>query len=179
MMNRKRLFHGITYVIFAVFIAWSFATGQDEGQAVWGNFTKFALTMLKLLPPAFVLIGLFDVWVSREMIENNFGRASGPMKYVWSVLLAATTVGGTFVAFPVAHALHGKGARFSAVLAYVSAASLVMVPMTIIEASILGIKFSLVRLAISIPLVVLSSSLMGRYLEHRGYQLPHEGDKQG
>ena len=128
--------------------------------------------MLKILPPAFVLIGLFDVGVSRETVERNFGQAAGPMKYVWSILLAATTVGGTFVAFPVAHALHGKGARFSAILAYMSSASLVMVPMTVIEASILGIRFSLVRLLISVPLVILTSSIMGRYLERRDYSLP-------
>ncbi len=176
MITGKRLFHLLTYLLFAAFIGWSFVTGQDQGQAVWDNFAKFALTMLKLLPPAFLLIGLFDVWVSREMVEKNFGQAGGFMKYVWSILLAATTVGGTFVAFPVAHALHAKGARYSAVLAYVSSASLVMVPMTIIEASILGIRFSMVRLVVSVPLVIISSSIMGRYLERRGYQLPGGGD---
>ncbi len=175
-MKRQQIFHILTYVFFIVFVGWSFATGQEHGQAVWGNFTQFAMTMLKLLPPAFLLIGLFDVWVSRDMVEKNFGKAGGPMKYLWSILLAATTVGGTFVAFPVAHALHAKGARYSAILAYVSAASLVMVPMTIIEASILGIKFSMVRLAVSLPLVIISSSLLGRYLERRGYELPAGGD---
>ncbi len=171
-MKRSRLFHILTYVAFAAFIGWSFVTGREQGVAVWRNFTTFAVTMLKLLPPAFVLIGLFEVWVSRETVERNFGHASGPLKYFWAVLLAATTVGGTFVAFPVAHALHGKGAKFSAVLAYVSCASLVMVPMTIIEASILGPKFSIVRLLVSVPLVILSSSLLGRYLDRRGYLLP-------
>lgn len=176
-MNKKRVFHLATYFVFAAFIVWSFMTGQDQGKAVWGNFSKFALTMLKILPPAFILIGLFDVWVSRETVQRNFGHASGPMKFVWSILLAATTVGGTFVAFPVAHALHEKGARFSAILAYMSSASLVMVPMTIIEASILGPRFSLVRLLISVPLVILTSSIMGRYLERRGYTFPVQGDE--
>ncbi len=176
-MKKKRLFHLGTYAAFAVFIGWSFLTGQDQGRAVWDNFSKFALTMLKILPPAFVLIGLFDVWVSRETVEQKFGHAGGPMKYFWSILLAATTVGGTFVAFPVAHALHNKGARFSSILTYMSAASLVMVPMTIIEASILGIRFSLVRLLVSVPLVILTSSMMGRYLQRRGYTLPVQGDE--
>jgi len=176
-MNKKRFLHLITYLGFAGFIIWSFMTGQDQGMAVWENFSRFALTMLKILPPAFILIGLFDVWVSRETVQRNFGHASGPMKYVWSILLAATTVGGTFVAFPVAHALHEKGARFSSILAYMSSASLVMVPMTIIEASILGVRFSLIRLLISVPLVILTSSIMGSYLQRRGYKLPAQGDE--
>lgn len=174
---KKRLFHLGTYAAFVLFIGWSFLTGQDQGLAVWDNFSKFAISMLKIIPPAFILIGLFDVWISRETVQRNFGHASGPMKYIWSILLAATTVGGTFVAFPVAHALHGKGARFSSILAYMSAASLVMVPMTIIEASILGIRFSLVRLLISVPLVILTSNIMGKYLERRGYTLPAQGDE--
>ncbi len=33
--------------------------------------------------------------------------------YLWSILLAATTVGGTYVAIPVANALYHKGARYS------------------------------------------------------------------
>ncbi len=171
-MIPRKIFPLLTYIGFAVFIVWSFATGQNQGMAVWGNFTKFAITMLKLLPPAFVLIGLFDVWVSRETVEKNFGRAGGGRKYLWSILLAATTVGGTFVAFPVAHALREKGAKYSAVLAYISSASLVMVPMTIIEASILGWRFSVVRLLVSVPLVLLTSGLLGRYLERINYQLP-------
>lgn len=171
-MKRSHLFHGLTYLAFALFIGWSFLTGTDRGLAVWHNFAGFAGTMLKLLPPAFVLIGLFDVWVSPATIERNFGQASGPRKYFWSILLAATTVGGTFVALPAAHALHSKGARYSAILTYVSSASLVRVPMTVIEASILGLKFSLVRLSISVPLVILSSAILGSYLDRRGYILP-------
>lgn len=171
-MKRRHWFHGLTYLAFVLYIGWSFLNGTDQGLAVWHNFAGFAGMMLKLLPPAFVLIGLFDVWVSPDTIERNFGQASGAKKYFWSILLAATTVGGTFVALPVAHALRGKGARYSAILTYVGSASLVRVPMTIIEASILGIKFSLVRLAVSVPLVILSSALLGNYLDRRGYTLP-------
>lgn len=106
------------------------------------------------------------------MIEKNFGHVSGFKKYVWSILLAATTVGGTFVAFPVAHSLHQKGAKYSAIFAYVSAASLVMIPMTIMEASILGLKFTIIRLGVSLPLVIISSKLLGDYLEKIKYELP-------
>jgi len=128
--------------------------------------------MIIILPPAFVLIGLFDVWVKRETIEKNFGHVSGIKKYFWSVLLAATTVGGTFVAFPVANALYHKGANYNSIFAYVTSASLVMIPMTIMEASILGIKFSIIRLGVSIPLVIISAKLLGNYFNSIDYKLP-------
>ncbi|ETR67135.1 MAG: hypothetical protein OMM_11917 [Candidatus Magnetoglobus multicellularis str. Araruama] len=68
----------------------------------------FSKTMLTILPVAFVLIGLFDVWVPKEVIESHMGMGSGIKGYLWAILLAGLTVGGIYVAFPVAHALHKK-----------------------------------------------------------------------
>ncbi len=162
------------FAVFLVFIGGSLTMGFDLGIRVGDNFWIFAWDMLRILPPAFLLIGLFDVWASRKMIEKNFGNVSGIKKYIWSVLLAATTVGGTFVAFPVANALYHKGAGYSAIFTYVTAASLVMIPMSIMEASILGIKFTLIRLGVSLPIVIISSMLLGAYFKRRNYILPEQ-----
>ena len=58
------------------------------------------------------------------------------------------------------------------VLAYLGGSAVCRVPMTIFEASFLGIKFSLIRLGVSIPLVILTSMWLGSYLERTGYRLP-------
>ncbi|TVR72729.1 MAG: hypothetical protein EA427_02940 [Spirochaetaceae bacterium] len=136
------------------------------------NFYLFARDMVLILPPAFILIGLFDVWAKRETIEKHFGASADARGYVWSILLAATTVGGTFVAFPVANALYHKGARLSMIMTYVTAASLVMIPMSIIEASVLGVRFTAVRILVSLPLVIGGSLLIEKLLVRRGYRLP-------
>lgn len=162
----------IAFSLFLGFIGVSLAAQFDLGVRIGENFWLFAWDMLRILPPAFLLIGLFDVWASREMIEKNFGNVSGFKKYIWGILLAATTVGGTFVAFPVANALYHKGADYSAIFTYVTAASLVMIPMSIMEASILGIRFTLIRLGVSLPLVIFSSMLLGAYFKGRHYVLP-------
>ncbi|MDZ7671240.1 MAG: permease [Halanaerobiales bacterium] len=94
-------------------------------------------------------------------------RHSGFKKYIYSILLAATTVGGTFVAFPVANSLYHKGAGYSSIFTYITAASLVMIPMSIMEASILGLKFTFIRIGVSLPLVVISSVLLERYFKNR------------
>jgi len=143
------------------------------------NFYLFAKDMLLILPPAFVLIGLFDVWAKREMIEKHFGETSGGQGYLWAILLAATTVGGVFVAFPVANALYHKGARYSMVMTYLTAASLVMIPMSIMEASILGVKFTVIRLLVSLPLVIVFSIAVEKVLNRRQYQLPDQGSRGG
>jgi len=159
---------------FTAFIAFSFALDYQIGQDMANNFLIFAEDMVKILPPAFILIGLFEVWVKRETVEANFGQASGFARYIWSVLLAATTVGGTFVAFPVGNSLYQKGAGYNSIFAYVTFASLVMIPMSIIEASILGLEFTLLRIGLSIPLVVTGAHLLGQYFSAINYQLPED-----
>jgi Predicted permease. len=91
---------------------------------------------------------------------------------VYSILLASTTVGGTFVAFPLANSLYHKGAKFSSIFTYVTAASLFMIPMTIMEAGMLGIQFTLIRLLSSIPFIIIGSLLLERYFEKIKYKLP-------
>ena len=89
-------------------------------------------------------------------------------------VLAGTTVGGLYVAFTVAAALYHKGARLAVIFSYVGAAAIVRIPMTIFEASFMGLKFSLIRLLISLPLVVMSAEVLGLYLEKRHFRLTED-----
>jgi len=125
--------------------------------------------MLKVLPCAFILIGLFEVWVKRETVEKHLGEKSGFRGYLLGILLASTTVGGLYVAFPVAYSLYSKGAKLGVIFTYIGASAVCRVPMTIFEASFLGVKFSAIRLLVSIPLVVITSMLLGSYLKKRNY----------
>jgi len=114
---------------------------------------------------------LFEVWVKKEKVEKHLGRESGFIAYIWVILLAGTTVGGLYVAFPVAYSLYHKGAKLSVVFTYVGAAAICRIPIVIFEASFMGIKFSLIRLFVSIPLVIVSSIWLGNYLGKRNYQI--------
>ncbi|MFW6274101.1 MAG: permease [Halanaerobium sp.] len=175
MAKKNKNSNKLNYIIFAIFVAFivgSYFLNFDLGERIGSNFMIFARDMISILPPAFILIGLFDVWVSRENIENNFGHTSGFKKYIYAILLAATTVGGTFVAFPVANTLYHKGANYSSIFTYVTAASLVMIPMSIMEASILGIKFTTIRIGVSLPLVIISSIILGNFFSKIDYKIP-------
>ncbi len=156
---------------YFVFLVVSFMTGFRPGKEIGHNFLAFTLEMLKILPCAFVLIGLFEVWVKRESVERHLGKGSGALGYLWVILLAGTTVGGLYLAFPVAYSLFKKGASLSYIFTYIGSAAVCRIPMTIFEASFLGLEFSLVRLAVSIPLVVFSSILLGNYLEKRNFEI--------
>jgi len=152
---------------YAIFIALSWIFGFGPGRDISHNFASFSLDMLKVLPCAFILIGLFEIWVKRETVEKHFGEKSGVKGYLWGILLASTTVGGLYVAFPVAYSLYSKGAKLSVIFTYIGAAAICRVPMTIFEASFLGIKFTAIRLLVAIPLVVITSMFLGNYMRKR------------
>lgn len=156
---------------FGVFVAGAFAFGLPAGERMGEAFATVLLQMLSLLPCAFILIALFDVWVSRETVERHFGKGSGAGGYLWGILLAGMTVGGLYLAFPVAYSLFRKGAKLSVIFAYVSFAGICRIPMTMFEASFMGGFYTAVRLAVSIPLVIIASHFMGRILERRGYAI--------
>jgi uncharacterized membrane protein YraQ (UPF0718 family) len=158
--------------LFAVFVLVSLLAGFEPGREIGRNFASFLLQMLRVLPCVFVLIGLFEVWVKSETVERHLGHGSGFRSYVWAVLLAGGTVGGLHVGLPVAHALYVKRARLGVVLAFLSSAGICRIPMTLFEASILGWKFTAVRFAVSLPLVLLTSAAIGRWFERSGYTLP-------
>jgi uncharacterized membrane protein YraQ (UPF0718 family) len=75
------------------------------------------------------------------------------------------------VAFPIAYSLYNKGAKLSIVFTYIGAAAICRVPMTLYEASFMGVKFTMIRLLISLPLVIITSILLGDYLTKRNYKM--------
>jgi uncharacterized membrane protein YraQ (UPF0718 family) len=158
--------------LFALYVVASLAGGFGPGIEMGREFLRFSLEMLKVLPCVFVVIGLFEVWVKTETVEAHLGHGAGPRSYIWAVLLAGGTVGGLHVALPVANALALKRARLGVVLAFLSAAGICRIPMTLFEASFLGWKFTAVRFAVSLPLVLLTSAATGRWLDRSQYSLP-------
>ena len=158
-----------SYFVF-LFVAW--LTGFNPGQEIGRNFLSFAIDMLKILPGAFILIGLFEVWVKRETIERHLGEESGFRGYLWAILLSSTTIGGLYLALPLAYALYSKGAKLSVIFTYLGAAAICRIPMAIFEASFLGIKFTAIRWLVSLPLVIITSILLGNYLTRKGYKAP-------
>lgn len=170
-MKRGRVIRIVLVSLYALFLIVSWVSDFDPGKEISRNLGGFSVDMLMILPGAFILIGLFEVWVGRETVERHLGEESGIRGYLWAVLLAGTIVGGLYVALPVAYSLVRKGAKLSVVFTYIGASAICRIPMTVFEASFLGIKFTAVRLLVSLPLVIMTSILLGAYLTRRGYRV--------
>ncbi|MCG8569698.1 MAG: permease [Spirochaetes bacterium] len=170
MKSKKVLFLSCT-VAYALFIGISFYFGYHPGRCIANNFYEYTLQMIKVLPFAFILIGLFEVWVKKETVEKHLGETGGWISFFWAMLLGGSTIGPMLVSLPIAHALYQKGARLSVIFTYIGAASICRIPMTIFEASYLGVKFTIIRYAVSLPLVVISSIIMGNYYQKKDLKI--------
>ncbi|MBN1525736.1 MAG: permease [Spirochaetales bacterium] len=165
----------IVIVLFGMFILLSWWTGFSPGMLIFDTLISYSTEILIIFPFVFVLISLFEVWVKQETVEKHLGANSGIRGFLWAILLGGTTLGPMLVALPIAHALSRKGARLSVVFTYIGAASVCRIPMTVFEASYLGILFTVIRYAVSIPLIILSSVILGRYLDKRKYTIQKGG----
>jgi len=157
----------IPFIIFLFFVIFSQIFDFEIGQSIFTNFRNFTLSMLKILPAAFILIGLFEVWIKRETIEKHLGEDSNWRGYFWAILLSTTTIGGIYISFPIAAVLYNKGAKLSIIFTYIGAAAVCRVPMTIFEASFLGVKFTLIRLFVSLPLIIISSLMLEKIMIYK------------
>lgn len=155
------------FILFAIFMTVGFILDLNTAQGIFDNFYSFFITMVKFLPAVFLLIGLFEVWVDKETIEKHLGEESGLLSYLWAIVLASTTVGGLYVAFPVAAALYRKGASPRIIFSYIGTAAICRIPMTLFEASYVGVSFTAIRWGISIPLVIISSIIMEKIFSEK------------
>lgn len=112
-------------------------------------------TMLLVVPPIFLLLGLLDAWVPREALMKYMGPGSGLKGLLIAFALGSAAAGPLYGAFPVASILMKKGASFVNILIFVGAWSTTKIPMLLFEMESLGVRFALARLAIDIPGIIL------------------------
>ncbi|PAB59629.1 permease [Anaeromicrobium sediminis] len=111
--------------------------------------------MILVIPPVFVLLGLLDIWVPREIMMKYMGEGSGLKGIILAIILGSAAAGPLYGAFPVAGVFMKKGVKFSNVLIFIGAWSTTKIPMFLFEMSALGTPFALTRLLVDIPGIIL------------------------
>jgi uncharacterized membrane protein YraQ (UPF0718 family) len=162
--DKKYKFDFSIIIAFAIFVSGSYYYHYNPGISIFEhNFWGFIKEMLFALPVMFILVGLFDVWVSKEKVQKHIGETSGVKGIMLIMLLAFMQAGPLYAAFPVAYILWKKGTSAQNIFIYLSASSIVKIPMLAFEIGFLGIQFSLLRILISIPVFIIVGTIMGKY----------------
>lgn len=163
---KKYKFDFPVIIAFVVFIGSSFYFLYNPGIQIFkNNFWMFFKEMILVLPVMFILIGLFDVWIPEERVQKHIGEVSGIKGIMVVMLLAFIQAGPLYAAFPVAYLLWEKGCSPANVFIYLSAFTTAKIPMLTFEIGFLGLKFSLLRILITIPVFILIGIIMGKYFK--------------
>jgi uncharacterized membrane protein YraQ (UPF0718 family) len=159
---RKDIIRG--YVIFAAtliaaaIILWLFPNKVTAATTTTWNYF---LEMIMILPAVMVIMGLFSVFVSKELVVKYLGKTSGIKGILLAVFFGALPTGPLYIAFPLAAALKSKGASVSNIVIFLSAWACIKIPQELVELQFLGFKFMAARLALTIIFV----AIMGLFIE--------------
>jgi uncharacterized membrane protein YraQ (UPF0718 family) len=169
----KQLKKYIVPAFFLAFVGFSYLFNFDEGEQIGLIFMGFIKEMFLFLPLMFILIGLFDVWVPREKIEKHIGHEAGWKGTGLVILLAMLQAGPLYGAFPFAYILWKKGCSIRNVFIYLGAYSTIKIPMLTFEIGFLGLKFSLLRTLISLPVFIAIGFWMEWHLKNKNFDVKH------
>ncbi|MCX6572285.1 MAG: permease [Candidatus Aminicenantes bacterium] len=142
----------------ATVLVW--AMRPDKAIAVLFVSKDYLLEMISILPPVLILCGLFDAWVPRRTIEQLMGDASGIKGTSIAFLLGTVAMGPLYAAFPIGKSLLDKGASLYNVAVFLCVWASIKIPMILFEVKFLGAEFALLRLALTIPAILVISALL-------------------
>jgi len=159
---RKEIIRG--YVLFAAtlivaaIILWIFPNKVTAATTTTWNYS---LEMIMILPAVMIIMGLFTVFVSKELVVKYLGKTSGIKGILLAVFFGALPTGPLYIAFPLAVALKSKGASISNIVIFLSAWACIKLPQELVELQFLGIEFMAARLILTIIFV----AIMGLFIE--------------
>lgn len=153
---KKYLFFIITLIILGILFIFKYNAGLKAVDTVIYNLRE----TLIVLPPIFILIGLLDVWVSKETMIRLMGEGSGFKGIALAFFIGIMTIGPLYTVWPIAIILMRKHVKFSNIMVLIGASAAIRIPMFLFEISSLGYKFALIRLFLNILVVLIIAYIM-------------------
>lgn len=125
------------------------------GKRIFQVSREYFIELLVILPAVMVILGLINVWISKDVVMKHLGEESGLRGAFLSILLGSFPTGPLYIAFPIVAALRRKGASLANIVILLSAWACIKIPQELIELQFLGFKFMVTRLLLTVVFVVL------------------------
>lgn len=163
--NRKSILKkykwSITLIVLIIIL---YFINNDIGiEATTKTLSNFK-SMLSVLPPILVLIGLLDVWVPKETMIKYMGADSGIKGIVIALLLGSLAAGPLYAAFPIAAILMKKQARFAYVLFFLGAWSSSKLPLILYEYTSFGGIFTIMHVISNLTIFLIGSFVLEKII---------------
>lgn len=143
---------------------WAFVVAPQRAASALATGASTFASVLLLIIAVFGLIGLLQVWISRELIVRLLGREGGIKGLLLAALCGTLLIGPAYIIFPLLLSLQQQGARW-AVISIVLTSYAVKLQMLPIEVGFLGWPFTLGRAAITLALAIPTGLLLEALLE--------------
>ncbi len=157
--KENKLFVG-SFIILILFWIINPESGKSASISALMNLKTVAM----VLPPIFILIGLLDVWVPKEVMVKYMGEGSGVKGGLIAVFLGAVGAGPLVVAFPIAALLIRKGARLAYVFLFLGAWTSVKLPIFMFELANFGYKFTVLHVITSLFVYLIGAVVLEKVL---------------
>ena len=108
---------------------------------------NMTIQILPLVIFAFIVAGMIQILVPHEFLSKWIGKESGLRGILIGTVAGGLAPGGPYVSLPVAAGLLRSGASIGTMVAFLTGWSLWAVSRLPIEVSIMGWKFTLIRIA--------------------------------
>ncbi|MDK2809243.1 MAG: hypothetical protein PWP24_1981 [Clostridiales bacterium] len=172
-MFKSKMFYISIAMLLLLFVLDAFSielgvTKTDLGaslglSALHSAFFQF-VSMLKIVPPIFLMIGLLDIWVPRETMIRLMGEKSGIIGVLIALFIGTMSAGPLVAAFPVAQIMLKKGAKYSNVLFFLCVWASAKLPILFFQATELGIKYTVVTNLVLLLVYLIGTIIIERLL---------------
>jgi len=149
----------ISLVFFALAFIWPEAATRSA-QVTWDYFKEMALIM----PAIFVLMGLMEIWIPKDKIQQWLGKQSGFRGAALAFALGTLPTGPLYVAFPMAASLIRKGASITNMILFLGSWSALKIPQLMVEIKFLGLPFTALRFILTLTALLLMGLLIDKIL---------------
>lgn len=134
-------------ILALVFVVMGYLAGEGKHLAGLKSAARMTLEILPLLLFAFIIAGMVQVLVPKELISRWVGAESGFKGILIGTFAGGFTPGGPYVSLPIVAGLLKSGAGIGTMVAFLTSWSLWAIARLPMEFGMLGWRFTVVRLA--------------------------------
>lgn len=150
---------GIIYLVLAFWL-------PDTAERSFSVAIDYAKEMVFIMPPVFILMGLLEVWIPKDKIQQWVGTSSGLKGILISFLMGTLPTGPLYVAFPLTASLLKKGASITNMVIFLGSWAALKIPQLLVEIKFLGGAFTLLRFVLTFSVIIAIGFIMEKVFKN-------------
>lgn len=171
--KKRNPFLDTSFLIFAGLALVAGAVCYSRGKEVFCEGVNSSLSLFLDITPrlsaAFLMAGFVEVLVPKDLITKWMGERSGINGILIATVAGVVTPGGPMISFPLIAALYRLGANFGPLVGYLTSWELMGIQRIIVwEIPFMGIRFAVLRFAVSLLLPIIAALTAQRLASHFG-----------